>query len=163
MTDEKRLHGMMADPGPAPVYDANGWPVEAGGLPDRAECADRLAEVWQWLPSQGSMTYVVRCPHGEWYERRGMGRALYRANRWHGFADTTAPPGAKDAPNLPARVVTDSACPASSSASPGGTGGLAEVDALLAHLEAATRTLTGYTRTLRELLAPDRAKGGEPR
>jgi hypothetical protein len=234
VTDE-RLHEMMADPGPAPTHDANGWPTDVAS-PARGDCADSLFE--DCVDGGGGTVYRVECPHGRWLERVRAGRALYRANRWHGFADTTNPPTAYHAPDMPAE---SPAGPASSSASPSGTGGpnpayasangwpidsppapvtadgevhtpslfvptsadqapttwvcrtctvkdfmpvwpcaavaevyeagaslsgtggLAEVDALLARLEAATRALTTHTQTLRELLTADRAQGGEPR
>jgi hypothetical protein len=132
VTDEKRLHGTMADPGPAPTYDAHGFPLPF-------QVGDRVVNV------DGDWCTVVE---------PGMRVAL-----------------ASDVPNTgvywddPATLrhlderlaaATDSAGPASSSASPGGTGGLAEVDALLARLDAGTAALVTYSQMLREQMEGQR-------
>jgi hypothetical protein len=142
MTDE-RLHEMMADPGPAPTHDANGWPTDVAS-PARGDCADSLFE--DCVDGGGGTVYRVECPHGRWLERVRAGRALYRANRWHGFADTTNPPTAYHAPDMPAE---SPAGPASSSASPSGTGGLA---GLLARLQAEVQSLAGMAQVAADVV-----------
>lgn len=119
MTDEQKLHKMMANPGPAPVYDANGFPIEMVDGPTYDAIACALEEQPIRDPQIG-MVYRVACPHGKWdgFDPR---RALQHATRWHANPPTRVPGEPTAVWQL--RRVTDSAGAAPSSASTSGTGG----------------------------------------
>jgi hypothetical protein len=146
MTDEAKLHGMMADPGPAPDHDANGWPA-AGEVRFQA-AVDGNGEVVTTAPAPVTVDGVVHKP--------GVFVADVSGYRWlvcRTCTDDALMPAWPCDVVAAAAAAEDSVGPASSSASTSGTGGL---DDLLARLEASTLTLTSHTRTLREELEGQR-------
>jgi hypothetical protein len=116
VTDETRLHEMMANPGPPPDDDTAGWPFQVG---------DRVRHN---LGTNGTVMRVSAdgTPHVT-YDGDGDG------------------PWPETAANL--TVMPPAAA---------GTGGLAEMGALLARLDAATLTLTTHSQRLRDELEGQR-------
>jgi hypothetical protein len=112
MTDEARLHKMMANPGPPPDDDAAGWPFKVG---------DRVRH------NLGTTGTVMRVSPD------GTPHVTY-----DGDGDGPWPETAANLTVMPPPAA--------------GTGGLAEVGALLARLDAATLTLTTYSQMLRDEL-----------
>jgi hypothetical protein len=112
MTDEARLHDMMANPGPPPDDDAAGWPFKVG---------DRVRH------NLGTTGTVMRVSPD------GTPHVTY-----DGDGDGPWPETAANLTVMPSAAA--------------GTGGLAEVGALLARLDAATQTLTTHAQTLRDEL-----------
>jgi hypothetical protein len=147
VTDEKRLHGMMAGPGPAPTYDANGWPDD--GLSPGTVLLDSMKVAWQRREDGNWQAIGGRLPLG--------GLPFAELDRRHdGDLTLIYMPGAIDLPPDELVPPYSAGSAASSSASTSGTGGLAEVDALLARLDAGTAALVTYSQMLREQMEGQR-------
>jgi hypothetical protein len=212
VTDETRLHEMMADPGSAPDHDANGWPVRGEQTTARpVEYGDRVLHVQLglgWVRVRGTATdralvvFDKGSAPGEWLPVESLIVVPQDGDPYTAIADAVAAPaelafrpgdrvewvvdgvmnGVGTVRQYPYRdafirptlalvhfdgdpypltalikdltlIPTDTAGPASSSASPGGTGGLTE---LLARLQAEVQSLAGMAQVAADVIEGQR-------